>query len=123
MKQFEINKAALITCDTYSKFISKNNRTCRTIFGDAITLSILEKSKKAHFLNFKLGSDATGFKNFILKNGEIFRSNKKILLNTVLLKPKFGCSTKNIYAKVKTYSKAKLNKKNNKQFEQQFLTN
>jgi 3-oxoacyl-[acyl-carrier-protein] synthase-3 len=71
MKKFDIQKAALITCDTYSKFISKNNRACRTIFGDAITLSILKKSKKEHFLNFKLGSDGSGFNNFLLKNGEI----------------------------------------------------
>ena len=48
MKQFGIKKAALLTCDTYSKFISKSNRSCRTIFGDAITLSILEKSKRKH---------------------------------------------------------------------------
>lgn len=71
MKKFNLKKAALITCDTYSKFISKNNRTCRTIFGDALTLTILEESKKKHFIDFALGSDASGFKNFILKSGEI----------------------------------------------------
>ena len=71
MKQFKIKKTALVTCDTYSKFISKSNRACRTIFGDAITLSILEKSNKKHFLNFRLGSDGSGFNNFLLKKGEI----------------------------------------------------
>lgn len=71
MKQFGIKKAALITCDTYTKFISKSNRACRTVFGDAATLSILEKSNKKHFLGFKLGSDGSGFKNFILDRGEI----------------------------------------------------
>jgi 3-oxoacyl-[acyl-carrier-protein] synthase III len=71
MKQFGIKKAALITCDTYSKFINKKNRACRTIFGDAATLSILEASKSEHFLGFKLGSDGSGFNNFLLKNGEI----------------------------------------------------
>jgi 3-oxoacyl-[acyl-carrier-protein] synthase-3 len=71
MKHFKIKKTALVTCDTYSKFISKSNRACRTIFGDAITLSILEKTNRKHFLNFRLGSDGSGFNNFLQKNGEI----------------------------------------------------
>ncbi len=78
MHKLEIKKAALITCDTYSKYISKNNRACRTIFGDAITLSILEKSKRKHFINFKLGSDASGFNNFLLKKGEIYMNGSEM---------------------------------------------
>ena len=71
LQKFKINKGALITCDTYSKYIGLNNRTCRTVFGDALTLTIIEKSNKKHFIDFKLGSDASGFDNFKLNLGEI----------------------------------------------------
>ena len=71
MEKMQIKKAALITCDTYSKYISKTNRTCRTLFGDAATLTILERRKEKHFLKFSLGSDPKGFENFKLENNEI----------------------------------------------------
>jgi len=71
LQKFNINKGALITCDTYSKYIGLNNRTCRSVFGDALTLTILEKSSNKHFIDFKLGSDASGFDNFKLNLGEI----------------------------------------------------
>ena len=50
LQKFKINKGALITCDTYSKYIGLNNRTCRTVFGDALTLTIIEKSNKKAYL-------------------------------------------------------------------------
>jgi len=71
MKKFKINSAAIVTCDTYSRFISKNNRSCRTVFGDALTLTIVEKSNQKHFLNYSLGSDCSGFDNFKLESNEI----------------------------------------------------
>ena len=54
-------------------------------------------------------------KNKILfSSGKLYTSNKKIRLFVILVKPKFGCSTKKIYKKVKNYSSKKLiiNKKN-----------
>ena len=48
-------------------------------------------------------------KNTILKgNGEILRSKTKLNLHLLIIKPNFGCSTKNIYKGVKTYSKPAL---------------
>ena len=71
MQKFKTKTAAIITCDTYSKFISKNNRSCRTVFGDALTLTIVEKTNKKHFLDYSLGSDCSGFDNFKLESNEI----------------------------------------------------
>ena len=45
-------------------------------------------------------------KNSILKgNGEILRSKIKLNLHLLIVKPNFGCSTKNIYNGVRSYSK------------------
>ena len=38
-------------------------------------------------------------------NGRIKKYKKKIQLHTLVIKPNFGCSTKDIYSKVKTFSK------------------
>ncbi len=41
-------------------------------------------------------------------NGQLIRSNLKIKLYTLILKPNFGCSTSKIYKGIKSYSKAVL---------------
>ena len=60
-----------------------------------------------------IGSDVIlGVKpqNTILSlKGKIKKYNKKIGLYTLVVKPNFGCSTKNIYSKVRKYSKSKFN--------------
>jgi 4-diphosphocytidyl-2-C-methyl-D-erythritol kinase len=38
-------------------------------------------------------------------NGKIKKYNKKIKLHTLIVKPNFGCSTKDIYSKVRNFSK------------------
>lgn len=79
MKTQKINSAALITCDTYSSHISTNNRTTRTIFGDGLTLTILKRKNKGNnFLNFSLGSDASGFENFKLEKNEIIMNGSEM---------------------------------------------
>ena len=59
----------LITSDTYSKYIYKRDLGNRIIFGDGATATIIEKSDYDGILNFSLGTDGSGFKNLIVKNG------------------------------------------------------
>jgi|TARA_B110000263_G_scaffold21156_1_gene16643 4-diphosphocytidyl-2-C-methyl-D-erythritol kinase len=60
-----------------------------------------------------IGSDVIlgiGLKNTILSsNGLIKRYKKKIKFYTLIVKPNFGCSTKFIFSKVKSFSRAKFN--------------
>ena len=66
-------------------------------------------SKKAKELANKVGADVfLGLekKNSILfKNGEIARLNNKLNFYVLIVKPKFGCSTKNIFSRVMKFSK------------------
>ena len=67
----------------------------------------LNRSEISKIVN-QIGSDVIlGLKkkNSILKgNGEIMRSKIKLNLHLLIIKPNFGCSTKNIYKGVKYYS-------------------
>jgi 4-diphosphocytidyl-2-C-methyl-D-erythritol kinase len=64
-------------------------------------------------LAFKIGSDVMlGIKptsTVLLSNGDIKKYNKGIKLHTLIVKPSFGCSTKYIYSKVKSFSKSQFN--------------
>jgi 3-oxoacyl-[acyl-carrier-protein] synthase-3 len=60
----------LITSETYSKFINKNDKSNKTIFGDAASATLLSSSEGIYKLgDFVLGSDGAGFENLIVKNG------------------------------------------------------
>ena len=70
------------------------------------------KKKQIIKIANQIGSDVIiGLKkkNSVLKgNGQLIRSNLKIKLYTLILKPNFGCSTSKIYKGIKSYSKAVL---------------
>ena len=59
-------KGLLICSDTYSKYIDRLDRTCRPIFSDAASVTLLESSKDHHLGPFELGTDGSGFRNLIV---------------------------------------------------------
>ena len=63
-------------------------------------------------------------KNTILSsNGLIKRYKKKIKFYMLIVKPNFGCSTKLIFSKVKSFSRAKFNLPNPSMFNTDYLKN
>jgi 3-oxoacyl-[acyl-carrier-protein] synthase-3 len=61
-----------ITAEMYSKFINKNDKSNLTIFGDASTASLITLNGHGLEINdFIFGTDGSGFKNLIVKNGGI----------------------------------------------------
>lgn len=68
-----IAKNVLLVCaETYSKFLNKNDRGNRTIFGDAASATLISNEKSgmaAEILNFNLGTDGSGAENLIVKGG------------------------------------------------------
>jgi len=59
----------LLTGDTYSKYIHPEDRSTRTIFGDAGTATLLTKASPHKFHSFVLHTDGRGAESLILKNG------------------------------------------------------
>jgi 4-diphosphocytidyl-2-C-methyl-D-erythritol kinase len=76
-------------------------------------------------LTSQIGSDVIlGIKpsNTILsQNGDIKKYNKNIKLHTLVVKPGFGCSTKYIYSKVKSFSNPQFNLPKSKMFKIKYL--
>ena len=72
------------------------------------------KMKEKQNLCSKIGSDVilgTDQKNLVLAyKNKIKKIKKNLKIFTLLIKPNFGCSTKNIYAKVRNYSKPQFSK-------------
>jgi len=58
----------LVCVDTYSKYISSNDRTCRPLFSDAASATLITASKKKTVGPFVLGTDGSGYKDLMVKN-------------------------------------------------------
>ena len=82
-------------------------------------------NKKAIEMACKVGSDVVlGLerKNSILfKNGKVGRLKNKINFHVLIVKPNIDCSTKDIYANVRKYSKPLYNNKSKRFFEKSYL--
>lgn len=76
-------------------------------------------------LTKEIGSDVIlGIKpaNIILSsNGKIKKYNKNIKLHTLAVSPGFGCSTKDIYSRVKSFSKSQFSSPRKKMFKAEYL--
>ena len=62
------NKGILVCVDTYSKYISSNDRTCRPLFSDAASATLITSSKKRTVGPFILGTDGSGYQDLMVKN-------------------------------------------------------
>jgi 4-diphosphocytidyl-2-C-methyl-D-erythritol kinase len=78
-------------------------------------------------LTSQIGSDVIlGIKptiSILSHNGDLKKYNKDINLHTLVVKPNFGCSTKYIYSKVKSFSKPQFSSPKLKMFEVGYLKN
>lgn len=59
----------LVTAEAYTKRINPKDKGNRSIFGDAATASFLDTNDAAMIGDFVLGTDGTGAKNLIIRNG------------------------------------------------------
>jgi len=76
----------LITSETYTKLINKKDKTNKTIFGDAASVSLITSEPnddyfKASLDKFVYGTDGSGFENLIVKNSGIKKHTKKSINN------------------------------------------
>lgn len=67
----EASRAILVTADTYSRILSTQDQSTRTIFGDGASASIIEKSpsSSAGLVTSKFGTDGSGSGSLIAGNG------------------------------------------------------
>lgn len=63
------NNVLLLTAETYTKYIHKQDKGNRTIFGDAASATLVSTNGFAEIGCFDLGTDGDGGKNLIVKTG------------------------------------------------------
>jgi 3-oxoacyl-[acyl-carrier-protein] synthase-3 len=62
-------RRGLILCaDTYTKYIDKNDRTCRPLFSDGAAAALLERSDIDQIGPFEFGTDGAGYGKLIVRN-------------------------------------------------------
>lgn len=62
-------RVLLITAETYSKYIDPNDRSLRTIFGDAAAATLIEAADAPALSGFKYGTDGEGADTLIVGSG------------------------------------------------------
>ncbi|MFC0317911.1 MULTISPECIES: 3-oxoacyl-ACP synthase III family protein [Olivibacter] len=65
----QANNVLLVTAETYSKFINKEDRSNRAIFGDAATATLISKTHDEQIGQFLFGTDGSGYDKLIVRNG------------------------------------------------------
>ena len=59
----------LVTAETYSKYISEEDFSNKSLFGDAATATLITVSDGSEIKDFVFGTDGSGFDNLIVRNG------------------------------------------------------
>lgn len=65
----QVKNILLVTAETYSKYLHKNDRSNRAIFGDAAAATLISFSEEEGVGEFLFGSDGSGYDKLIVKNG------------------------------------------------------
>lgn len=66
----QVKNVLLVTAETYSKYLHPNDRSNRSIFGDAATATLISYSEEEDGIgNFMFGTDGLGYDKLIVKNG------------------------------------------------------
>lgn len=78
------NKVLLLCAETYSKYISPDDRTSRTVFGDGGSATIIAPSKDAGMLGpFVLGTDGKGMDKIIVREGRLHVDGPAVFMFTM----------------------------------------
>ena len=64
-----IENCLLLCADTYTRYVQRNDRTCRPLFGDGAAATLICSSEVNQIGPFVLGSDGSGAEKLIVKHG------------------------------------------------------
>jgi 3-oxoacyl-[acyl-carrier-protein] synthase-3 len=64
-----VGRVLLLTAETYSKYIHPEDRSLRTIFGDAAAATLIEPADRPSLRGFRFGTDGTGADTLLVRDG------------------------------------------------------
>jgi len=62
-------KGMIVCADTYTKYIDKSDRTCRPIFSDGASATLITRSDSDDTGPFIFGTDGSGYESLIVREG------------------------------------------------------
>jgi 3-oxoacyl-[acyl-carrier-protein] synthase-3 len=65
----QAERILFLTAETYSKYISKDDRSLRPIFGDAAAATLIESSDTPSLTGFRFGTDGSGADTLLVSDG------------------------------------------------------
>lgn len=78
----------LVTAETYTKYISPEDKSTRTIFGDGAAAMLIDKDIASKLGEFVFGTDGSGAEKLIVKDGKLFMDGPEIFNFTLDIVPK-----------------------------------
>ena len=71
-------RVLLLTAETYSKYIHRDDRSLRTIFGDGAAATIIEAAPEPTLSAFQFGTDGSGADTLLVTKGGVRPADKAI---------------------------------------------
>ena len=81
-------KVLLVTAETYTKYISPEDKSTRTIFGDGAASTLIDEEAAANIGAFSFGTDGSGAEKLIVRDGKLFMDGPEIFNFTLDVVPK-----------------------------------
>lgn len=78
----------LVTAETYSKYITPDDKSTRTIFGDGAAAVLIDESEASKIGAFSFGTDGAGAEKLIVRDGKLFMDGPEIFNFTLDIVPK-----------------------------------
>ena len=64
-----VSRVLLVTAETYSKYIDKDDRSLRTIFGDGAAATLIDAADTQSLSGFRFGTDGSGADTLLVTEG------------------------------------------------------
>ena len=78
----------LVTSETYTKYIAREDKSTRTIFGDGAAATLIDEDAAAKIGAFSFGTDGSGAEKLIVRDGELFMDGPEIFNFTLDIVPR-----------------------------------
>lgn len=78
----------LLTAETYTKYISAEDRSTRTIFGDGAAATLIDETVAGKIGAFSFGTDGSGAERLIVRDGRLSMDGPEIFNFTLDIVPK-----------------------------------
>ena len=83
-----VKNVLLVTAETYSKYLAKDDKSTRAIFGDGATATFLDEADGKAIGAFSFGTDGSGAEKLIVRDGHLFMDGPEIFNFTLDVVPK-----------------------------------